>query len=57
MEQLRAATEPTGNDVTVGSSAAMLGVGLGTIIINLIIAGIAMQRHFLKKQRLRNRRK
>jgi uncharacterized membrane protein YczE len=58
MEQLRAATEPTGMDVSVGFSTAMLGVvvGLGTIILILIIAGIIMQRRFLKKQRLRNRR-
>jgi hypothetical protein len=58
MQQLRAEPTPQGIDVTIGSSGAMLGVmvGLATLVIVLVIAGIVLQRRFNKKFVKRNRR-
>jgi hypothetical protein len=58
MEQLRAAAVPTDTSVDIRSSDAMIYVmvGLGTLVLILVIAGIVWQMQFKKKYRSRNRR-
>jgi hypothetical protein len=58
MQQLRADPAPQDIDVTIGSSGGMLGVtvGLATLALILVVAGIVLQRRFNKKFIKRNRR-